>query len=397
MFRYQALDTKGELVEGEMSMADEQQVVDALVEKHFIPVKVEAAVTRRRRPGLARFTARRFDRQTFFENLHDYLESGLSIDKALELESRSQQGPVSESLAAMLTRVRQGESLSEVMRSLPEYFSPMEAGIVKVGEESDSLDQSLALLARMNGDLQAFRDRVRSALAYPSILMLVMLLSMIILFTLVIPKFKPLFEGMGVEMQGMTRAVIGISDFLLQNATLLLALPLLLFLGWRLLRFSTTGRSRVAMLALDLPLLGPLMRHYNLYVFAMIMQVLMQRRIPMLRALEYLKGAGASPAYREAVDDMIERIRRGQSLGDVLPESLFADHFVHVVRVGEESGRLAESFRRLAAYHYKQLNDRIKLLMTYVEPMIIMLLGLMVGLVVVSMLQTLLGINELVA
>jgi len=394
MYRYQAINAAGEVIEGEMQLASEQAVIDSLLEMNCTPIRVVPDQPRStRRPIWS--GRKRFDRQNFFENLHDYLDSGLSVDKALELESRSHQTDGA-TVAELLERVRQGESLSQVMQSLPERFTAMEAGIVKAGEESDSLDQSLKMLARLSRDMQQFRERIRSSLAYPTILMAVMLLSMVVLLTLVIPKFKPLFSGMGIEMQGMTRTVMAVSDFMIQNQGLLLTLPLLLFLGARLLGLSPSARRRWSRLVADLPFAGALFRHYNQYVFATVMQVLMLRRIPMMRALDYLQQAVASSLYREQIDVMLEQVGRGQSLGDVLPAELFSEHFVHVVRVGEETGRLGEAFGRLAAYHYKQLNDRIKQMMTYVEPLIIMLLGLMVGMIVVSMLQTLLSINELV-
>jgi type II secretory pathway component PulF len=394
MYRYQAINAAGEVIEGEMQLTSEQAVIDSLLEMNCTPIRVVPDQHRSlRRPIWS--GRKRFDRQGFFENLHDYLDSGLSVDKALELESRSRQTDGA-TVAELLERVRQGESLSQVMQSLPERFTAMEAGIVKAGEESDSLDQSLKMLARLSRDVQQFRERIRSSLAYPTILMAVMLLSMVVLLTLVVPKFKPLFSGMGIEMQGMTRAVMAVSDVMIRNQELLLTLPLLLFLSARLLGLSPSAMRRWSRLVADLPFAGALFRDYNQYVFATVMQVLMLRRIPMMRALDYLQQAAASSLYRERIDVMLEQVSRGQSLGDVLPAELFSEHFVHVVRVGEETGRLGEAFGRLSAYHYKQLNDRIKKVMTYVEPLIIMLLGLMVGMIVVSMLQTLLSINELV-
>ncbi len=398
MYRYEALNAEGEFVEGDMQQPSEQAVVEALLEMDFIPLRVmgEEAGKKRGRARSWRLKARRLDSQALFENLHDYLASGLSIDRALELESRNSQSGQQRVIQDMLTRMREGESLSRVMSSWPELFPPVQVGIVRVGEETDSLEQSLGLLSRMLADLQVFRERIRSALAYPSILIVVMLLSMVILFTAVIPKFKPLFTSMGVELQGMTRAVIGISDYLLQHGSLLVLLPLLGLLLIRLALRSPGLRRSWSRSSLKLPLIGPVLQQYNLYLFSMMMQVLMQKRITVIEALGYLKDGVANELYRDQIDDMAEQVSRGSALSETLREPLFPEHFTYLVRVGEETERLADAFTRLSTFYYKQLNERIKSMMTYIEPTIILLLGLAVGLIVVSMLQTLLSINELV-
>jgi type II secretory pathway component PulF len=138
-----------------------------------------------------------------------------------------------------------------------------------------------------------------------------------------------------------------------------------------------------------------MIQQYNLYLIAMIMQVLMKKKITIIRALEYLKGALDNRVYKNEIEKMAREISRGNSMKSVLNADLFSDHFIYIVAVGEETGNLAESFSKLARYYYKQLDNQIKALMTYVEPFIILLLGLIVGIIVVSMLQAILSINEL--
>ena len=396
MFRYQALDTQGKFVEGQMEAISEAEVVDNLLRQGFTPLKVirrQDSKTARKRV-LRRAPA--FDLSDFFENLYDYLDSGLSIDKALALEAGSHDPSGDSFLHRMVERIRQGESLSQVMADDPEHFSAVHTGIVRVGEETDSLVESLRLLAQLSRDMQGLREKIRSALAYPAILALVMMLSMLILFLVVIPKFKPLFAGMGVELDGMAQAVIGISDFM-QAYGLYLALSLpVMWLLLRLLRVSPATRRSLSELLLRLPLVGDLMRQYNLYMIAMVMQVLLRKKITVIRSLEYVQDALSSDIYRERIGDMIDALSKGETLGASLSPPLFPEHFIYIVNAGEETGRLDASFAKLAGYYYKQLNARIAQLMTYAEPAIIMLLGASVGLIVVSMLKTLLSINELV-
>ena len=395
MFKYTALNNLGEYVEGELNLSSEKLVVAELLKLDYVPIKISAAGKTRRRK-IRRRRSFKFESQSFFENLFDYLDSGLSIDKALELEANSQQNSAgADFLTEMLDQVRQGESLSEAMQNFPTCFSSLYIGVVHVGEQSDSLKESLKLLASLTHDLQEFKQKIKSALIYPAILSAVMLLSILVLFGLVIPRFKSMFVGMGIEMSGITAAVVGISDILTEHYQVLL-LALLLIIFFLRYIFKTVGSDRKwASFFIRSPLLGTMIQQYNLYIISVIMQILMEKKIPILTALEHLGEALENLVYKKEVETMTREISQGKSIQQVLSAELFSQHFIYLVGVGEETGRMASAYSKLARYYYKQLDNRIKTLMTYAEPAIIMVLGLVVGLIVVSMLQAILSINEL--
>lgn len=395
MFKYKALNNEGEYVEGELNLSSEKLVVAELLKLDYVPIKISAAREVRHRKFLPARSFK-FESQQFFENLFDYVDSGLSIDKALELEANSQQHSAGANfLTELVDQVRQGGSLSEAMQYFPEYFSTLYIGVVHVGEQTDSLKESLKLLANLTHDLQEFKQKIKSALIYPAILSAVMLLSIIVLFGFVIPKFKSMFVGMGVEMNGLTAAVVGISDVLTNHYQILLLILLLIIFSIRYF-FKTVRSSRSwALYFLRVPLIGVMLQQYNLYIISVIMQILMEKKIPIIKAMDHLKDAIDNLVYKNEIEIMTREISRGESIQKVLSAELFTQHFIYLVGVGEETGRMAESFMKLARYYYKQLDNRIKSLMTYAEPAIIMLLGLIVGLIVVSMLQAILSINEL--
>jgi len=222
-----------------------------------------------------------------------------------------------------------------------------------------------------------------------------MFISIIILFGLVIPRFKSLFVDMGIEMSGITAVIVGLSDLLTEHyQVLLLGLALLIF-ALRYFLKSIRSDRRWAGYFLRIPVIGDMIQQYNLYIIAVIMHILMKQRITIITALEHLKSAIGNLVYQNEIETMTREISRGQSIQQVLGSDLFTQHFIYLVGVGEETGRMAEAFDKLARYYYKQLDNRIKSLMTYAEPIIIMALGLIVGLIVVSMLQAILSINEL--
>lgn len=395
MFKYKALNDQGEYVEGELNLASEKQVVAELLKLEYVPIKVSAARETRRRKFLPARSFK-FESQQFFENLSDYLDSGLSIDKALELEANSQQHAVgAKFFTELVDQVRQGGSLSEAMQNFPQYFSSLFTGVVNVGEQTDSLKDSLKLLAELTHDLQEFKQKIKAALIYPAILSAVMLLSIVVLFGLVIPRFKSMFVGMGIEMSGLTGFVVSVSDLLTQHYQSLMLVLLLAIFGIRHLLRTLSSDRKWALYFLRIPLVGVMIQQYNLYIISVIMQILTRQRIAIITALEHLKNAIDNLVYKNEIETMTLEISRGQSIQQVLSADLFTQHFIYLVGVGEETGRMAEAFAKLSKYYYKQLDNRIKSLMTYAEPAIIMLLGLIVGLIVVSMLQAILSINEL--
>ena len=395
MFKYKAINDEGDYVEGESDLLSEDMVIDELKKKQFIPITI-TSIKPRHRGSFIKLRQQKFSQQAFFENLFDYLDSGLAIDKALELEAKSYSGTIEQDfLLDIVDQVRQGGALSRALQQYPDYFTPLQTGIIHVGEETDSLTDSLGLLASLSHDLIEFRQKIKSALIYPAVLSAVMFISILVLFGLVVPKFKSMFEGMGVEINGITYLVVSISDVLTQHYQILMLLVALIILLSGSMLKAIRSRSVWGKYLLRVPLIGQMIQQYNLYLVSMIMQVLMTKKITVIRALEYLKSALGNRVYKNQIEQMTRKISRGHSLKSSLNRDLFTDHFIYIVTVGEETGNLADAFAKLSRYYYKQLDLRIKLLMTYIEPAIILLLGLIVGVIVVSMLQAILSINEL--
>ncbi len=396
MFKYQALNREGEYVEGELSLATEERVVEELLRMNYVPIKV-SSVQSKKSFNLKLSKKTKFDLQQFFENLYDYLDSGLSIDKALELEARSLDESSSQVLITeLLDQVRQGGNLSQAMKDQPEYFTSLHTGIVQVGEETDSLTESFKLLSSLISDLNEFKQKIKSALVYPMILTGVMFLSILILFGLVIPRFETLFVSMGIQMDGLTGVIVGISNVLTQQYQLLLIILLALIFLVRNLAGRFKQDIKMTRKLLRLPLLGEMMIQYNLYIISRILSILLEKNITVMKSLQYVGDAVANLVYKNEIEQMAIDISKGSAMHDVFDEKLFSQHFIYIVSIGAETGRLAESFSKLSKFYYKQLDVKIRMLMMYVEPVIIMVLGLIVGLIVVTMLQAILSINELV-
>jgi general secretion pathway protein F len=396
VYKYKALNKDGEYVEGELGFTSEDRVLEELLKLNYVPIKI-TSIQSPKKISLKVSRKGKFDLQQFFENLYDYLDSGLSIDKGLELEAKSLGQESTQSvITEMLDQVRQGGSLSQAMKAQPQYFSSLHTGIVQVGEETDSLTESFQLLSTLLADLNEFRQKIKSALVYPMILTGVLFLSILILFGLVIPRFEALFVSMGIKMEGLTGFIVGVSNVLTQQYQLLLIVLLALILLGRNLLGRFKNDIKVTRALFRVPLIGEMMIQYNLYIISRILSILLKKNITVLKSLEYVRDALSNLVYKKEMDSMALEISKGTAMQNVFDSKLFSQHFIYIVSIGSETGRLAESFSKLARFYYKQLDVKIRMLMMYVEPIIIMVLGLVVGLIVVTMLQAILSINELV-
>ncbi len=395
MYKYKALNEDGEYIEGELNLHTLSDVENELLRLKYVPITIKEIRSKSTKLLFLK-RQKKFDIEQFFENIYDYLDSGLSIDKALELESKSFEGdPEMEFLSELVESVRQGGSVSEAMQKSSGHFNELYIGIVSVGEETDSLSESFSLLSRLTHDLQEFQQKIKSAMVYPMILLGVMLLSIIVLFGLVIPRFKSLFVGMGVEMTGVTSFIVNLSDILTENYQLITVLFIAFIFLIRKLYVDATSSQSLAKYFIKAPLIGLMIKQYNLYIISMVMHILMKKKIPIIKALDHLRYTVSNVVYKDEIALMIKEVSQGGSIQSALRDNFFTQHFKYIVGVGEETGRLTQSFAKLSTYYYKQLDVRIRLLMTFAEPAIIIILGLVVGLIVVSMLQAILSINEL--
>lgn len=396
MFRYQALNKEGEYVEGELRLDTEDHVLEELLKLNYVPINVSSVA--QKNTGYLKLTRKgKFELQQFFENLYDYLDSGLSIDKSLDLEARSLDGLTSQAIvSALVDQVRQGGSLSQAMKAQPEYFTSLHTGIVQVGEETDSLTESFKLLSTLIYDLNEFKQKIKSALIYPMILTGVLFLSILILFGLVIPRFEVLFLSMGIKMEGLTGFIVDVSNILTSQYQLLLIGLLAIVLLIRSLVGRFKQDIKMTRLLLKMPLIGDMIIQYNLYIISRVLSILLKKNITVIKSLEYVGDAISNLVYKNEIASISLEISKGVAVQSAFNSALFNQHFIYIVAIGTETGRLSESFSKLAKFYYKQLDVRIRMLMVYVEPIIIMVLGLVVGLIVVTMLQSILSINELV-
>lgn len=393
VFRYKAVNQAGEVLEGDMTAASREVVIARLQELGHTPLHAEESSGPRALP----WRRQRLDTARFTRDLSTLLRAGVPLDRSLDMLVELAGDEASKRLlGGLLQDVRGGSALADAMESRGDVFSRFQVSMVRAAEAGGALESVLARLADFIEQFQALKSSVKSALVYPAILLVVMALSLLVLLVYVIPQFANLFAEMGQQLPLPTRIVIGLAEFVRDWGWALLVAPALAGLALqRLFQRPEIRRRRDAWL-LGLPLLGDLVLKIQVSIFARTLGTLLASGVPLLGALAIVRDTLGNRVLAEAVDGVTERAREGEGLaGPLRASGRFPPLATHLIRVGEESGQLDGMLAQLAEVYDRETRASIHRLLTLLEPVLIISLGLMVGGIIMSILVAMLGLNEL--
>jgi general secretion pathway protein F len=401
-FTYRAADRRGQTVEGVMEAADARGVVERLQRDSYFPIKVAAQSERRGAFGLSLPTlgGRRVSRRdvlTFTHQLGTLVEAGLPLDRALVILEDLAPNPRLRAITTdLLTSIRAGSSLAEAMaKHQPRPFSRLAVNMVRAGEKGGVLEATLKRLAELLEETQEFKETLVSALIYPILLTLAGSGAVVFLLTFVIPRFVDIFKDLGQSLPLPTQILMNVSGAIQQYWWLFSALILGAILAVRVTLGSESGRWQWDRLALRLPLLGNVILRTETARFARILGTLLKSGVPVLTALGVVRELSSNQVLARAIDRVADGVRRGAGITNPMKESgAFPAMAVHIVRVGEETGRLEEMLLKLAADLESEVRRLVKRLMGMLEPTIILIMGLVVGFIVVALLMAIFSITE---
>jgi general secretion pathway protein F len=385
-----------------MEAADARGVVERLQRDAYFPIKVSAQGERRGAFGLNLPTlgGRRVSRRdvlTFTHQLGTLVEAGLPLDRALVILEDLAPNPRLRAITTdLLTAIRGGSSLAEAMaKHQPRPFSRLAVNMVRAGEKGGVLEATLKRLAELLEETQEFKETLVSALIYPILLTVAGSGAVVFLLTFVIPRFVDIFKDLGQSLPLPTQILMSISGAVQQYWWLFAAVILGLILAGRVALGSESGRWHWDRFALRVPLLGDVILKTETARFARILGTLLKSGVPVLTALGVVRELSGNQVLGRAIDRVSDGVRRGAGITNPLKESgAFPAMAVHIVRVGEETGRLEEMLLKLAADLESEVRRLVKRLMGMLEPTIILIMGLIVGFIVVALLMAIFSITE---
>ena len=402
-FQYRAADQAGKIIEGVMEAEVEQSVVSRLHEMGCIPLRIAlpgASAGSSAQLRLPIFTRRKVSQQQllqFTQELSTLLSAGLPLDRSLSvLGGLIEEKEFSAVLKTILEAVRAGKSLAASMGEHPEIFPKLYVNMIRAGEAGGILESVLRHLAEFLESSQALKEDVKSALIYPMILATAAGLSLIILFIYVVPRFSLIFKDVGKALPWITRVVIEFSYVLTQYGWIGFLLVVAAVAGGLFYVRTPEGKAETDSLLLRVWLLGDLIRKFETARFARTLSALLKGGVPLLDALGTVQGVVGNRLLARALGQVQVRVREGKGMARPLGESgLFPPLALNMVAVGEETGKLEAMLAEVAGYYDQEVKRTTKRLTALLEPALILGMGLIIGVVVVSMLMAIFSINDL--
>jgi len=395
-FSYRAKDQSGQTVTGVLEAESTSVVTTRLQSMGFFPLAVEdstAAAAKAARKRTKRIGIN--DMATFNRQLADLLSSGIPLVKALDVIQKQTTNP---NLVEIITQIDQdvsgGDSLAGAMARHPKIFSKLYVAMVRAGEMGGLLDQVLQRLADFAEGEADTRSKIKSALAYPVVMILAGSGAVILLMTVVMPKILKIYTDLNQTLPFTTQLLIGFSNALREYWYLFVGgFVLLLFAGYRTLN-TAEGKRALDTMVLKIPVLGPMIVKKEIANFARTLGSLLHNGVSILPALDIVHEVLTNRVVADEVATIPQNVTQGEGIAAPLRKSkVFPPVVVNMMAIGEETGRLDDVLMKIARSYDTEVDRAVKTLTSLLEPMIILFMGVVVGFIVISMLLPIFSID----
>lgn len=397
-FRYEALDAAGRTVSGVVQADTPRQARTQLRAQGLLPSSVAPARTHEQARQLWTRGISAAELSLVTRQLAVLLASGLTMEQSLSaLIEESSEPRTKEVLSGVKTEITAGASLAAALGSYEKSFPEFYCALVHGGEESGALPTVLQHLADYLDASQALKQKTSLALLYPILVTVVAIAIVSGLLIYVVPQVVQVFQQSRQSLPLLTRAMIGLSDFLRSAWPYLFVMAGGGIASARMALRRDKVKRRWHALLLRTPGLGPLIRSTNTSRFASTLAILVGGGVPLLKALASSARVMTNRVLREAVEQAIDRVREGSSLARALGASqAFAPLLIHLIASGEVSGKLEQMLKRAAQLETQSLERRLAVFVTLIEPVMILIMGGIVLLIVLAILLPIIEINQLV-
>ena len=398
-FTYIAKSRPGETIQGDIEAESEQEVIDKLTKIGYFPISVQTEDLSLSRQGI--FRLRKIssrDTVVFTRQLSSLIESGVNILNSLNIiAGQSSNKYLKAVVSDIVSKIKDGKSLSDSLALHPHIFSNLFISMIHSGEIGGNLEQALKRLADFMEKEEEFKNSIRVALTYPAFILIVGILTVTILLGFVIPRLATMFEDMGQILPLPTRILIGFSDMLRAYGWLMLIIiATSVFLARRLYR-SPHGRIVWDNFKLKRAIWGELVLKTELSRLMRTLSLLLSSGMPIIYSLDISMSVLENQVLKLQVQKFKDQIAAGLSFSSCIKNSpLFPELVSSIVAVGEETGTLERSLMRLADDYEKEVDRTLKTLTRLLEPVVILIMGLIVGFIVLSMLLPIFQINLIV-
>ncbi len=334
---------------------------------------------------------------TFTKNLAAMIGAGLTLTRALSvIERQSKNKALKKIVVDIETEVKKGSSFHEALERHRKIFSQLFIAMTKAGEESGTLADSLAVVARQMDKAHALQKKVKGAMIYPSIILFAIVIIGILMMMFVVPTLSTTFKELNVELPLATRIIIGMSDFIVGNAILVFVMLAAFITGSIFFLKSKIGGRITLMLSLRLPVIGELVRETMSARASRAMSSLLSSGVEMLSALSIAAEVVGDNSFGKVVKEAEERVRKGEPLSVSFTDhaKLYPVFMGDMIAVGEETGKVADMLGQVATYYETDVEERTKDLSTIIEPILMLVIGSAVGVFAMAMITPIYSLSD---
>lgn len=398
VYQYTVRDATGAVRTGTSEAENQDILKRRLQEQGFQVSEVNQTKQKAKKSagaGFGRIKAN--DLAIFCRQFSTMIDAGVSLVRALDVLGEQTQNPkLKRILREIQAEVESGQTLSRSMQKYPKVFSNLFIGLVRAGEVGGVLEESLQRLSHFLEKDMELRRKVKSALTYPAIVVVVAVLIVLGLCTFIVPKFIELFRDLGVkELPAMTQFLVDFSDFLKSKWYIGIGICVAVWLAIKYFGTTKVGRRVIDRVKLKIPVFGKLGHKICLARFARTLSTLMVSGVPILQALETVAGTVGNEIIAEAIMNARARIREGDKINDPLERSrMFPPMVVHMISIGEESGALDQMLSKVADFYEGEVESALDSLTSAIEPVMIVFLGVCVGFIVIAMFLPLISVIQ---
>jgi type IV pilus assembly protein PilC len=383
-FQWEGMDKKGQRLKGRSVAVSEQALKVDLRRQGVVATKIKKQSQAFRSGGKVKAE----DIAVFSRQLATMLAAGIPLVQAFEIVGAGHEKPAMQKLILDIkSDIEGGTSLHEALARHPLYFDDLFVNLVEAGEQAGALEGLLDKIATYKEKAEAIKKKVKKALFYPAAVLVVAVIVTIILLLFVIPQFEDLFKGFGADLPAFTQMVINLSRFIQHDG-----LYLAVVIGgavWAFFYFykrSRPMRTFLDRMALKFPIIGPILNKAAVARFARTLSTMFAAGVPLVEALESVAGACGNIVYEDAVMKMRDEVATGQRLQRAMENTgKFPNMVVQMIAVGEESGALDSMAGKVAKFYEDDVDAAVDSMSSLLEPLIMAILGVLVGSLVIAM------------
>jgi len=406
-FLYEALDKGGKQVKGIIEASSEEIIYEKLRDMGYYPVDVRvhkkksAAQSDISALPILRIIFHRIKTKhimTFTRQLATLIDAGLPIMRSLNILREQVESVIfKEKIMEMARDIESGSSLSDAMAKHHKVFDKLYVNMVRAGELGGVLEQVLNRIAEFLEKREALKGKVKSAMMYPVVVMILAIGIVGFILIMIIPKFEAIFAELGADLPVPTQILVDLSYILVHRIWIPIVIVVAIVIIWKQMKKYPNSKYVLDRTMLKMPVFGDLFRKIAITRFAGTLSTLINAGVPILQSLDIIRDSSGNEVIARAMSKVYQSVKDGETIHEPLSEcDVFPPLVVHMVAVGEETGAIDHMLTKVAEAYEREVDDTVNALTSILEPVLIVFLGAIVGAIVIALYLPLFSIPKLI-